>query len=159
MTVIVPSAAIVPVAPAMLLNSVGTSVVHFWAAGAGAGAGGGVGGGGGGGSSLAAGVGTSFPPTCVPTKIILPSGANVVHHTLDFVASGPSCSPLAFTSQSFTAPSRLPVTSRVPSGEKPALVTQSLWPESVANSFESDVFQSLMVRSAPAVASFEPSGE
>ena len=164
MTVTVPSGAIAAVAPAMLLNSVGTRAVAFCAvaatgAGAGAGDGGGLGGGGGGGSSLAAGVGTSLPPLCVPTNIVLPSGANVTVQTLDFAASGPSCSPLAFTSQSFTAPSRLPVASRVPSGEKEALVTQSLWPESVANSFESEVFQSLIVRSAPAVASFEPSGE
>ena len=111
------------------------------------------------GSSLAAGVGTSLPPAWVPTSIVLPSGANVTHHTLDFTASGPCCSPLAFTSQSFTTPSRLPVASRVPSGEKAALVTQSLWPARVANSFESEVFQSLIVRSEPAVASFEPSGE
>ena len=162
MTVTVPSGAIAAVAPAMLLNSVGTSVVAFCAvaaAGAGVGAGGGLGGGGGGGRSLATGVGTSFPPACEPTNIVLPSGEKVTHHTLDFAASGPSCSPFAFTSQSLMAPSRLPLASRVPSGAKLTLVTQSLWPGSVANSLESEVVQSLIVRSAPAVASFDPSGE
>ena len=91
--------------------------------------------------------------------MVLPSGAKATLHTLDVVRSGPSCSPFAVTSQSFTAPSRLPLTSRVPSGEKASEVTQSLWPARDANSFPSDVVQILIVRSAPAVASLLPSGE
>lgn len=86
-------------------------------------------------------------------------GPKTTLQTLDFIGSGPSCSPLAFTSQSLTAPSRLPLASRVPSPENDRLVTQSLCPASVANSFASDAFHSRTVRSAPAVANREPSGE
>ena len=151
-TVTNPSAAIAPAAPAVLLNSVGTSTAVV-------GCGGGGGGGGGGGNSLAAGVAASFAPACVPTNSVLSSGENVTHHTLDFSAGRPSCSPFAFTSQSFTAPSRLALASRLPSDENATDVTQSLCPLSVAYSFASLVVQSLIVRSAPAVASREPSGE
>ena len=117
------------------------------------------GGGGGGGSSLATGVAITFPPAWVPTKIFAPSVVKFTVHTLDGNFSGPSCSPLAATSHSFTAPSMPPLASRVPSGENERLVTQSLWPASVAYSFESDVVQIRIVRSAPAEASREPSGE
>jgi hypothetical protein len=151
-TVTAPSAAIVPVAPAALLNSLGTIAASCGCDAGGAG-------GGGGGSNFAAGVGRSRPPACVPTKIDLPSGVKLTLQTLDFIGSGPSCSPLATTSQSFTAPSRLPVVSRDPSGENAADVTQSLWPVRLANSLASDVVQSFTVRSAPAVANFDPSGE
>ena len=78
---------------------------------------------------------------------------------LDFTASGPICSAFAPTSQSFTVPSRQPLASREPSALKARLVTQSLWPASVAYSFESEVVQSFTVRSAPQLASREPSGE
>ena len=154
MTFTVPSAAIAAVAPAALLNSPGTSAAYAGAAG---------GGGGGTGASSGAGTGTMRAPECVPMNIVWPLGATVTHHTLDgFTPSGcggPFCSARLATSQNFTAPSRLALARRALSGVKATLVTQSLWPARVPISLESAVFQSLMVRSAPALASFEPSGE
>ena len=140
----------------MLVNSVGTRCCDADSTFAGAGAGGGDGGGG---SSFGAGAATSRAPLCVPTMSDVASGANATAQTLDAAFSGPSCSPRAAVSQSFTAPSMPPLTIREPSGEKASDVTQSLWPASVASGLPSAAAQSRRVRSAPLLAMVWPSGE
>src|SRR5262245_31781725 len=91
----------------------------------------------------------------VPTASSAPSGEKATDQQV--LPWGPSeaVSFFSFTSQRRTVRSWLQLASTFPSGEKVTSLTQSLWPSSVACSLPS-LFQSLILRSAPAVAS-EPS--
>src|SRR5205823_2660439 len=95
------------------------------------------------------------PALWVPTARSELSGEKVTHQQV--LACGPreAVSFFSFTSQSRAVRSWLLLARIAPSGENATSLIQSLWPSSVASSLPS-LDQSLILRSAPAVAS-EPS--